>query len=244
MVKIFFISLFSVILSIPLFSEGNDSICDKVFILIYNGEFNEAHTEISANRSMLGNFYADILNIDLLWWKMVLSEQNKVRQKEFVSFLEKFDKTNGNSSEQRFRQLIKNTYKMRYELMQLNFIRAIYTRARIKLLLDEIASEKLTVSGIPMKLIALYSALFHYSDNLINPLFLKTRRETRINALKQIERFTVDNDLIVRTYSLYFLGKIYLDIENERNKGLNCFTTLSQNFPGNAFFKEVAHNYN
>jgi hypothetical protein len=244
MKKYFFIFLFSIILSIPLFSEGNDSICDKVFILIYNEKFNEAHTEISANRSKVGNFYADILIIDLLWWEMVLSEQNKDKQKEFISFLDHFDETNENSSEQKFRQLIKNTYKMRYELMQFNFIRAIYIQARIKILLDEIASEKLNITGTPMKLIALYSALFHYSDNLINPLFSKTRRETRINALKQIESFTIDKDLIVRTYSLYFLGKIYLDIEKERNKGLNCFTILSQNFPGNAYFKEVAHNYN
>jgi ABC-type long-subunit fatty acid transport system fused permease/ATPase subunit len=105
--------------------------------------------------------------------EMVLSEQNKDKQKEFISFLDHFDETNENSSEQKFRQLIKNTYKMRYELMQFNFIRAIYIQARIKILLDEIASEKLNITGTPMKLIALYSALFHYSDNLINPYSAK-----------------------------------------------------------------------
>ncbi|MCG6187505.1 hypothetical protein [Maribellus maritimus] len=231
--------LFLTTLSKPVFSSENDSIVTNVFSHIYNEQYAEAHATISANRANLESFYTDVLTIDLFWWEFVQAKQNNEKQKVFLSFLEKFDSTYVNDAELKQRQLIKNSYQIRYEFKRFNIIGAINTRATIKKLLDEITSENLDYPENRMKLLSLYSSLFQYFDNLINPLFSKNRREIRAKALVEVEGFTGENDIIVKTLSLYFLGRIYLNIEKDDKKGIRYFTELSEYYPKNKLFKEV-----
>lgn len=243
--KYFFIPLvFIVAISKPLFLSANDSIVHQVFVLIYNEKYTEAHTKIETNKTMLGSFYSDVLKIDLLWWEFVQSQQNHTEQKEFILFLEKFDHTSQNSSELKLRQLIKNSYQIRYEFKRFNIIGAMSTRTTLKNLLDEIMAEELPFPESHLKLLGVYSALFQYFDNLVNPFFNKGRRENRASALVRVERYTHDDDIIVKTLSLYFLGRIYLNIEKEKEKGIRCFAELSNYYTHNALFKEVVAKHN
>lgn len=221
------------------FSAEKDSIVNKVFKLIYNEKYLEAHNEISANHTMLDYFYADILKMDLLWWEFVQSNNNGNKQVDFVSFMEKFEHAQANSSELKLRQLIKNSYQIRYELKCYNFIKVINTRSTLKKLLSEITSEEFILPKDGIKLLELYKTLFIYFDNLINPLFNKNKRQIRTSALAQINQFSKDDNLIIRTLSLYFLGKIYLNIEKEQDLGIRCFTELSDYYPNNSLFKDI-----
>jgi hypothetical protein len=240
----FAILIFIIAVSKTSFSTEKDSIINKVFVLIYNEKYIEAHNEISANQTILGNFYSDVLEIDLLWWEFVQLDQNNDKQKEFISFLEKFDSAFENNSELKLRQLIKNSYLIRYELKSYHIIGAINTRTTLKTLLDEITPEELIFLENKIKLLRLYKTLFNYFNNLINPLFNKNKRKMRTDALVQISHFSKDNDIIIKTLSLYFLGQIYLNIEKDQDLGIRCFAELSGYYTNNTLFKEVIKQYN
>ena len=226
-----------------MFSAERDTIINQVFVSIYNENYTRAHSEISIYKTELGAFYSDILTIDLLWWEFVRSKQSNETQKKFISFLNQFDNRYEDDSELKLRQLIKNSYLIRYEFKRYNIIGAINTRTKLKELLDEITSEKLLYPQNRMKLLGLYTTLFQYFDNLINPFFSKSKRELRSKALKQVEFYTHDKDIIVRTLSLYFLGRIEMNIENEKDAGIQCFIRLSEYYPDNTFFKEILSKY-
>ncbi len=237
MKKHFFLLLFlTLTFSKPVLSAENDSLATRVFVLIYNEKYTEAHHEILANEAILGNFYSDVLTIDLLWWEFVQSKKSKAA---FISFLDRFDNRYQNHSELKLRELIKNSYLIRFDLKRFNIIGAMNARTTIKNLLDEIASEKLDFPENHLKLLKLYSSLFQYFNNLINPFYIQLHRDDRFIALKQIEEFTIDNDIIVKTLSLYFVGKIYLNIEKEKNKGKYYFTELSNIYRKNTVFKKI-----
>ena len=241
----FFLSLLLFLnFSHPLFSSERDSIINQAFTSIYNENYAEAHREISVNKIVLGSFYSDVLTIDLLWWELVKSKQNNDKQKDFTSFLKNFDNNYKDNSELKLRQLIKNSYQIRYDFMRFNVVGAIGARNTLNNLLKQISEEKLTFPENHLKLLTLYTALFQYFDNLVNPLLSKAKREKRADALTQVEFFTHSDDIILRTLSLYFLGRIYLNIENDDSKGIHCFAELSVYYPHNSFFKEVLEKNN
>mgnify|MGYP000188676978 CR=1 FL=1 len=238
------ISFFIALFFLPAFSNviwasESDSIVNKIFTLIYNEKYSEAHIEIAKNTASVDPFYVDVLKIDLRWWEF---KRDKKKQEALTSFLEQFDDTARNKQELKLKQLIKTSYQVRYELKRYHIIGAIKARSSLKKLLDEITSEKLPYPENKAKLLDLYSSLFQYFDNLINPLFNKEKRDIREKALKETEKYTHDNDLIIKTLSLYFLGRIYLGIEHEEEKGHRCFTELSAYYPNNSYFKEMLNN--
>lgn len=158
----FAIVIFIIVLAKFSFSAEKDGIANKVFELIYNEKYLEAHNEISANQTNLDNFSADVLKIDLLWWEFVQSNKNGNKQDEFISFLKKFEGAHANSTELKLRQLIKNSYQIRYELKCYHFIKVINTRSTLKKLLGEITSEELILPNDRIKLLELYKTLFVY----------------------------------------------------------------------------------
>ncbi len=229
--------------SINSFSRERERVINTAFSLIYDGKYKEAHHEISVNHAVLGKFYADVLTIDLLWWELVEPDQSGDIKNQFLLFLEKFDSSSSDKSDDNLRQLIKNSYLLRYQLHNYNFIRAVSTRNTLKTLLSELHPEELNFPEDRIKLLGLYKTLFTYFDNLVNPLFRKNKKQIRQDSLTQMNIYCKDKDLIVKTLSLYFLGKIYLKIEKERNLGINCFTELSQCYPGNILFRDILEQY-
>jgi hypothetical protein len=59
------------------------------------------------------------------------------------------------------------------------------------------------------------------------------------SALMKIEEYTREDDLIISTLASYFLGKIYLNIEKEPEKGNQHFKTLTERYPQNTIFQEL-----
>ncbi|MFW5757026.1 MAG: hypothetical protein ACOCWK_10505 [Tangfeifania sp.] len=152
--------------------------------------------------------------------------------------LKSFSTSDYKNLDYRLKELIFLSYRVRFEFKRFNIPGAIILRSKIKQLLAELNREKLPFPENRMKLFDLYNELFSYFDNIINPFFIENKRIEREKALVKIEQFTRDNDLIVATLARYFLGRIYMSIENDPAAARKYFHLLSTQYPGNIHFAE------
>ena len=235
---ILIISATIILVMISISSPANsDSIADNIFKLIYNEQYEKAEKALEQMNGQLDPFYKDIFKIDLYWWEYIKSNKNEENKQlsEQINILEHSDNSPGG----KIRQLVAKSYKIRYQLKRYNIIGATVARSEIKSLLEEIKKDELKYSNNRLELFNIYNALYEYFDNLINPFFLDKKRLNRQNAINQIEKYTNSDDLIAQTIATYFLGKIFLSIENEPEKGRICFKQLSDKFPQNSFFNTL-----
>jgi hypothetical protein len=236
----FRILLFFVLTSVSLAGNSNPSekIIDDVFRLIYNQQFSEADSLLESKRDKIEPFYADILTIDLNWRRHVLYP-SELNAQQFNSLLKSMEQEKTNTPEKKIKHLVWLSYQLRFEFKRYNIIGAIRLRSEIKNLLEEIKVNELNYSNNRIKLYYLYNALFTYFDNILNPFFSEKIRNERENALRNIEKYTREDDLILSTLGSYFLGKIYLNIEKEPEKGNLYFKTLTDRYPQNTVFQEL-----
>lgn len=234
------ILLFFVFTSVALAGHSNPSekVIDDVFRLIYNQQFSEADSLLEIEQDKIEPFYADILTIDLNWWRHVLYP-SEFNAQQFNSLLKSMEQEKTNTPEKKIKHLVWLSYQLRFEFKRYNIIGAIRLRSEIKNLLEEIKVNELNYSNNRIKLYHLYDALFTYFDNILNPFFSEKIRNERENALVNIEKYTREDDLILSTLSSYFLGKIYLNIEKKPKKGNLHFKTLTDRYPQNTVFQEL-----
>ncbi|MFW6309493.1 MAG: hypothetical protein ACOC1D_00190 [Prolixibacteraceae bacterium] len=216
----------------------NDSLVNQIFKMIYNEQYEQAELVLSNDNYQIDSFYADILKIDLSWWKFVRLENNS-NSKQLIELVENFGEADSTCTSGKIKRLIAKSYLIRFELHRYNLIKAALIRADIKRLLGEIRKEEFHYPRNRMELFYLYDTLFVYFENLINPFFSEQKRYLRDDALAALQRFTTADDLIVKTLACYFTGKIYMNIEKEPDKGLQCFRFLSDEFPQNMLFDEL-----
>jgi len=222
-------------------ANSKHSAIDTIFTLIYNQQYEKADSLLIASNDQFDAFYSDILRMDLYWWKYVtISSNNELHQ--LNQLLKDFNLSGRNKLDFKLKELITLSYQLRLKLMRFNVPAALILRSRIKQLLLEINRKELSFSENKLKLFDLYNILFLYFDNIFNPFFLESKRTERTNALSQIEHYTHENDLIVETLAHYFLGKIYINIENNPRKGKIHFEILSKKYPRNSLFSELATN--
>ena len=229
--------------TIQIHGEANSkhSAIDTIFTLIYNQQYEKADSLLIVSNDQFDAFYSDILKMDLYWWKYVtISSNNELHQ--LNQLLKDFNLSGRNKLDFKLKELITLSYQLRLKLMRFNVPAALILRSRIKQLLLEINRKELSFSENKLKLFDLYNILFLYFDNIFNPFFLESKRTERTNALSQIEHYTHENDLIVETLAHYFLGKIYINIENNPRKGKIHFEILSKKYPRNLLFSELAAN--
>jgi len=219
-------------------SAKNDSTINHIFKLIYNEQFAQAEQALSKSQNFNNSFYADVLKIDLYWWKYVNTKEREDRNR-ITAIMKDFSESTNHSPEGKIKQLIGKSYQIRFEFDRYNLPGAVATRSEIKQLINGIQQENNQYSKERAKLFELYTLLFQYFDNLINPFFSERKRIKRTTALILLDKFTTHQDLIVRTLACYFVGKIYLNIEKEPQKSMPCFEFLVKQFPKNLLFSEL-----
>lgn len=238
-VKIVLIFLFVVFSPFYSFCEKNDSLVHSVFTLIYNQNFDQAENVLYKNREGIDDFYYNMLNLDLFWWKFSMSrsknDANKLKQ-----ILKDFYESDLNSVEDKINRLVQSSYRFRYEVKRYNLIGAMFLRSDIHKQIEDIENEKFPLTGSRFKLYELYIALFEYTDNSINPFVINSKSEASKKSISIIENFTHDDDLIVQTLAHYFLGRIYMKVERNSEKAKEQFRVLSMQFPENKYFQELA----
>lgn len=219
------------------FSSQKEAVIDSVFMLIYNQQYQDANSLLETSQNNFDSFYTDILKLDLYWWKHVTT-RSREDSRHLNQLLKKFSTSDNNNLDYRLKELITLSYRVRFEFKRFNIPGAIILRSKIKQLLAELNQEKLPFSENRLKLFDLYNELFAYFDNVINPFFIESKRFEREDALVKIERFTHDEDLIVATLARYFLGRIYMSIENNPEAARKYFHLLTSQYPENIHFAE------
>jgi hypothetical protein len=239
--RVLIIFTFFILLSPKTFANSHDSIINNVFTLIYNNQFIKADSVLSSQKNQIDTFYFDILQLDLYWWKYI-SKKSKNDYHQLTFLLKKFSSQNSAITENKIKQLITLSYKLRLELKKYNIIKIAIIRIKIKRLLKSINREDLPYNQSRLNLFDLYKTLFCYFDNLFNPFFFETKRNNRIAALESLEKFTANNDIVVNTMAHYFLGRIYVTLENKSACGKIHFEKLVNNYPQNTFFIKLVKN--
>lgn len=210
---------------------------EAIFLLIYNQQYQEAGSFLETSASEFDSFYTDILKLDLFWWRYITTRSSD-DSRQLNQLLKDFSTSDNNNLDYRLKELITLSYRVRYEFKRFNIPGAVILRSKIKNLLAQLNQEELPFSKNRLKLFELYNELFSYFDNIINPFFIENKRIERENALIKIEKFTHDDDLIVATLASYFLGRIYISIENDPAAARKYFHILTTQYPGNIHFAE------
>ena len=232
------ISLTFVVVCFSGYSNSVPENVETVFMLIYNQQFSKADSILNNPTDNYDRFYHDILKLDLYYWEYSV-EDNSEKSRQLQEFLAKFNVEKDIKVDVRLKELIFLSYSVRYELKRFNIPGAVILRTKIKKLLSEINEDKLHYPENRLKLFDLYKVLFTYFDNVFNPLFRESKRLERESALHKIEQFSNDDDLIVNTLANYFLGKIYLNIENNPPKSKIHLELLLEKYPENKSVSEL-----
>ncbi len=218
-----------------------DSTVKHIFTLIYSQQFEQAEAALTSQNEKLDPFYALVLNIDLQWWKYSLSRSKEDAQK-LKSVLLEIEGQEG-VEQDKIKTLIRKSYELRYERKRYNLIKAMFIRNEINELLAELNQGQIPLSGEQLKLFNLYVSMFRYFE-FINPLSVFGKSDKRLRPLNEMEVFASENDWIVSTLAHYFLGRIYLKVEGNQEKGQEHFRLLAMRFPQNNLFREIANGRN
>ncbi len=225
------------------FSAEKDTTVQNIFTLIYNQQFSEAEKALEQKNASVDPFYHNILKLDLFWWKYSLSK-SKQDAKVLNEVLDEFDNSKQTTRETIINNLIKLSYEMRYEIKRYNFVGALIIRSDVRKQIEILRKEDLTFLGDKRNLFDFYLTLFDYFDENMNPFSFGSKSEKYLQSFSTLEKYSRNKDLILSTMAHYFLGRIYTKVEKQPEKGQVHFRVLSQRFPENSLFKELADGVN
>lgn len=241
--KIFAAVLF--LLAIQQLGSANekDSVVLHIFTLIYNQQFTGAEKALNLQSGQMEPFWFNVLILDLHWWKYSLSRSNE-DARALKKVLGDFQQTHKNQPEDQINELIRLSYQMRYEVKRYNLIGAYLLRADAREKIDALKTNDLSFLGNRRQLFGLYVALFDSFDSAINPFSSGSKSAKFSKSVEALEKYSLSGDLIVSTMAHYFLGRIYMKVEKQTEKGQEHFKVLSARFPKNPLFKELANGLN
>ena len=225
------------------FTAEKDTSVQSIFTFIYNQQFIEAEKALEQKNACVDPFYHNILKLDLFWWKYSLSK-SKQDAKVLNQILDEFDNSIQTTREAKINNLISLSYEMRYEIKRYNFVGALVIRSEVHKQIELIKKDDLSFLGDKRHLFDFYLTLFDYFDENMNPFSFGSKSEKYLQSLATLEKYSRDNDLILSTMAHYFLGRIYTKVEKQPEKGQVHFKVLSQRFPKNSLFKELASGLN
>lgn len=237
--KILLLLIFLFVNGIQGFAGFADSSVIQIFTQIYNQNFDEAGKTLLNKKPEMDAFYFQLLTFDFYWWKYSMS-RSKEDAANLKKALESADVKSLDSTRQKMLTLIKTSYHFRFEVKRLNIIEAMFIRSDISSQLVEIKNGDLQFYGEEQELFDLYISLLEYSYNSVNPFFSKSKSEACRASLSKIEIYTNHNDLIVQTLARYFLGRIYMKVENKPEMAKEQFEILSKEYPLNPYFADLA----
>ncbi len=220
------------------FPANRDSASDSIFSLIYNQQFTEAEKMIEASRKQIDPFYFSVLKLDLYWWRYSLS-RSKTDAEKLNVLLDQLAETPENTTNKKISELVRLSYKMRYEVKRKNYVNAFFVRSDVQKQLEILQKENIAIPADQQKLFELYVILIQYSESA-NPFSFSKKTENKADLIMKLNRYCADEDLIVSTLAHYFLGRIYTKIEKQPEKGRVHFQVLSGRFPQNGLFSDLA----
>ena len=219
------------------FASPQDSLIERIFSEMYNQHYSRAEEMLHANKNNIDSVFFAVLSIDMSYWKNVTGTDTP-DYPAFESDLRQLSPTNPTSSTQEAILLVNLSYQLRYELKRFKLIKAISTRQETKALFTSLKTNE-ELPPEQQELYLLYSALFQYFDNYLKPFFSSNKKENCSEALTTMTHLFQSESRITKTLVAYFLGKTWLNYENNPTNAIAYFQWLHKNFPENIKFEEL-----
>lgn len=208
----------------------------RVFTLIYNARFDEAEKILKNVEFQAEPFYYQVLKLDLFWWKYSISK-TRTDEEKLDSTLNWFSGQNKNSKYIEINKLIWLSYKMRFEVKRKSYVKAFLLKGEVADQLEVVRISQVSLPEGEQKLLAVFTLLLQYTDEAGSVFGKDAEKQACVEKLQQ---FAADSDWIVSSEAHYFLGRIYTKMEKNQPKGRIHFQTLSQRFPQNRLFADLA----
>jgi hypothetical protein len=241
-VRVGLIMMFFALLFIPFFqlqSQPTFQETDEIVFKIYNQDFCGITDNIENLRKSSPQI-ALYLNIDFLWWKMI-SDLNEKTEAVFLAGLDSLNETN--SDNQDFNKLACFLYQIRYENLRNKNFSKYLTILKFHLYVENISSKKAERFGsFEKSIFQMITELNSYMKyKFLEDYGLQTKKNTENckMSLAKIENLQNTGFKSFDVIKTYFLGKIYLEIENNNQQAILKFEKLSGLFPKNAIFKKT-----
>jgi hypothetical protein len=209
------------------------------FQSIYNLSFSEVDSCIN-NSNEIPLCYKQFLLLNLNWWKLVTSNEPQYITEGFVCIIKGLDlleKSKLDENEKTFLKICFESFRLRLLLYNQQFWRS-YTQSKAmnKLIAPTQENEKTFTSFY------LTSGLYNYFAFVARKKYpflfndknyKKASKEIGIEYLKEC---TNSSNKMLQNESLYFLMKLYLEIENEPEKAMEYSSQLIKNNCNNLIY--------
>jgi len=212
---------------------------DNIVFKIYNQDFDEIPSSIENLRKSSPQI-ARYLNIDFLWWKMI-SGMNEKTEAQFLAGLNSL--TEKGAGNQDFNKLAGFIYQIRYENFRNKNFSKYLTILKFHLFVESIKPEQTE------KLESFEKSIFKMTTGLNSYMKYKFLEDYGVQTKKNKENCRISLSTIENMHNAsfksfdviktYFLGKIYLEIENDKQQAILKFEKLSDQFPQNAIFRKT-----
>jgi hypothetical protein len=219
-------------------ANKQDSLVNRIFNLTYNQEYILADSILQTNKDKIDELYFTVLEIDLSYWKNV-SGTNNPDYNAFEETLHNYQSKTTETFEQKVIQLITLSYQLRYELKRYKLFSAIFTHKNTKTVFNELKTDSKTTTFQQQELLQLYSSVFLYFDNYLNPFGRESKKAISQQALLNMEKLVDSDEKMLKTLASYFIGKTYLKYEKVPEKGIPYFQYLCKQYPDNTKFTEL-----
>jgi hypothetical protein len=224
----------------PVFSAANteNPAVTEVFSLIYNQQFEKADSVLKVRKPEISEFFETFLTLDLHYWKCTTLD-TKEEYKRFEEILRTSMPEDTGSELNTLKSMVVYIYSLRYYYKNLQLVRFNIALMKMKNLEKKIDAEILDAYGKGAELMKIYYSMYTYFISKLRsfPLIPKNTPSADLALLKQKCQ---DKGLIINTLAHYFVGKIYLQFEKDPKQALFYFDILTQRFPGNEKFRELA----
>jgi len=233
--------IFSIVLFVSLFHSVNsvaqtNTKVTQVFTLIYNTRFDEAEKLLESADFHTESFYFQVLKLDLFWWKYSISK-SKADEEKLNTVLNWFSEQDQNSKYSETNKLIWLSYKMRFEVKRKNYLKAYLLKSEVEDQLEVVMKNPMNLPESQQNLLSVFVLLLQYSHEAGSVFGKDSVKQV---CLKELQKFASYTDLIVSSEAHYFLGRIYTKMEKEPQKGRIHFQVLSERFPQNQLFADLA----
>ncbi|MCB0804199.1 MAG: hypothetical protein KDC05_00285 [Bacteroidales bacterium] len=207
---------------------------ENIFRSVYDFRFREADSMIAATN--VSDPVKQLLQADLLWWKTISSNNRE----KFTAFIKQFvAQTETSDFWLTFEgQVAQQSYYIRYNLVERNYLKAFKEYMTLKRLLKEgkgISNPELD------EFAGLFQVYLDYLEILENYYYrsLYSKKATFTAALKiaEIETQVDSGNIIYRTLGHYFLYKFYSEVDSDKDKSLRHADFLAGEYPNNTVFQ-------
>ncbi|MFH1319812.1 MAG: hypothetical protein ABII90_04055 [Bacteroidota bacterium] len=206
---------------------------NKIFNLIYNQQFREAHAELIQSKNNIERWNYQMLLLDLYWWKAISSN----RDDDFAaleSVLKEYStelKTTPNPDD--LEELICLSYSLRLALIKNRLFSIVGNIYKINHIIEQFEIHELTIEQ--QDIFNIYLALFNIGKSKLFFYNPKLREE----GIKVLESNLTSLNPVYQTISIYFLSKIYFELDKSPMKAMIYCEQLCKLYPDNKVF---AHN--